>query len=131
VKELYGMGLFDPNNDVMALACLDAMDFEGKDKIRQTIQQNGVMIRQFQAAMQLIQQMAMIDPAVAQMAMQMGLIDPMMMDEMMAQQQSQRPPSQSGQSGTPEERAARSTGQGDNSLAAKARVRAATAAQPK
>lgn len=131
VKELYGMGLFDPNNDVMALACLDAMDFEGKDKIRQTIQQNGIMIRQFQAAMQLIQQMAMIDPAVAQMAMQMGLIDPMMMDEMMAAQSGQQAPSQNGQRGTPEERAARSTGQGDNSLAAKARVRAATAAQPK
>lgn len=132
VKELYGMGMFDPNNDVAALACIDAMDFEGKDKIKQTIQQNGVMIRQFQAAMQLIQQMAIIDPAIAQMAMQMGLIDPMMMDQMMAQQAGPKGGQQSrDSSGTPEERAARATTGGDNSQAAKARVRAASAAQPK
>jgi hypothetical protein len=128
VKELYGMGLFDPNNDVAALTCIDAMDFEGKDKLKQQIQNNGIMIRQFQAAMRMIQQLAMIDPAIAQMAMQQGLIAPEMMEAMQQPQQSQsRAPSGE----TPEEKAAEATRMGDNSQAAKARLKAATAAQPR
>lgn len=128
-KELYGMGLFDPERAIPALVCLDMMDFDGKDKIRQQIQDNAVMLQQFQAAMQLISQLAIADPMIGQMAMQAGLIAP---KQMMAQQQAaaQSQPGQP-QSSTPEERAARATAGGDNSQAAKARVRAATAAQPR
>lgn len=127
IKELYGMGLFAPENSVAALVCIDAMDFEGKDKIRQQIQENSIFLQQFQAAMGIIQQMAMIDPAVAQMAMQAGLIAP----EQMPQPQMQTPSQESNGGGTPEERAARHINGGDNSQAAKMRARVANAAAPR
>ena len=133
IKELYGMGLFAPENAVPALVCIDGMDFEGKEHIRQQIEQNSIFLQQFQSAMQFIQQVASIDPAIAQMAMQQGLIAPEMAMEMQATQEAnapggtQRPSSQ----GTPEERAARkTTAGGENSLAAKARLRAANATNP-
>lgn len=129
-KELYGMGLFEPERAIPALVCLDMMDFEGKDKIKQQIQENAVMLQQFQAAMQMIQQLAMVNPQIAAMAMQQGLIDPQQMQQAQAQQM-QAQPSEPQQNGTPEERAARSTGMGENSQAAKARVRAANAASPR
>ena len=128
VKELYGMGLFQPENAIPALVCIDALDFEGKDKIKQQIQQNATMLQQFQAAMQIIQQVAAVDPMVGQMAMQAGLIAPEQM-QAMAQQMGVPQPGQP-QEGTPEERAARATGAGNNSQAAKARMRAANAASP-
>ena len=128
-KELYGMGLFEPERAIPALVCLDMMDFEGKDKIKSQIQENAVMLQQFQAAMQIIQQAAMVDPMVGQMAMQAGLIAPEQM-QAMAQQQASAPSGQP-ESSTPEERAARATAGGDNSQAAKARVRAANAALPR
>lgn len=78
-KELYGMGLFQPEMAIPALVCIDMMDFEGKDKVKQQIQQNATMLQQFQAAMQIIQQAAVVDPMVGQMAMQAGLLDPAMM----------------------------------------------------
>ena len=84
------------------------------------------MLQQFQAAMQIIQQAAMVDPMIGQMAMQAGLMAPEQM-QAMAQQQAQAQPQQ----GTPEERAARATTGGDNSQATKARVRAANAALPR
>jgi anaerobic selenocysteine-containing dehydrogenase len=104
------------------------MDFEGKDKIKSQIQENAVMLQQFQAAMQIIQQAAMVDPMVGQMAMQAGLIAP---EQMQAMAQQASAPGGQPESSTPEERAARATAGGDNSQAAKARVRAANAALPR
>ena len=135
-KELYGMGLFEPERAIPALVCIDMMDFEGKDKIRQQIQDNATMLQQFQAAMQMISQLAMMNPQIAAMAMQAGLIDPeqmAMQQQAMAEQQAQsQPQGRPSGEGTPEERAARATtAGGDNSQAAKARVRAANAAQPR
>jgi hypothetical protein len=75
-KELYGMGLFAPENDIPALECLDMMDFEGKDKVMQQVQENGMRMRQMEAAMQFIQQISMMSPEIGQMAMQQGLVDP-------------------------------------------------------
>jgi len=120
-KELYGMGMFAPENSVPALTCLDMMDFEGKDKVVQQIQQNSLFMQQFQAAMQMIQQQAMVDPAFGMMAMQQGLVDP----EVMAQAQTQM---QGPQPGTPEQRASRVAT--DNSYADKIRQRSANAASP-
>lgn len=128
IKELYGMGLFQPENAIPALVTIDAMDFEGKDKIKQQIQENATMLQQFQAAMQMINQLAMMNPQIAQMAMQAGLIDPQQMQEQMAAQ-AQAQPGQPEQ-GTPEERAAKATSGGGNTQAAKARLRAANAASP-
>lgn len=118
-KELYGMGLFAPENSIPALACLDMMDFEGKDKVVQEIQQNSLFMQQFEAAMQMIQQQAMVDPAFGMMAMQQGLVDP---DAMMQAQSQMSGP----QPGTPEQRVS-STG---NSYADKIRERSANAANP-
>ena len=125
-KELYGMGLFEPERAIPALACIDMMDFEGKDKVKQQIQQNAIMLQQFQAAMQLIQNQAMVDPAFGQMAMQAGVIDPMAMAEMQASMQQSGPPQQPQSQGTPEDRA-NSTGM---SYADKIRKRSAEAASP-
>lgn len=127
-KELYGMGLFEPERAIPALVCLDMMDFDGKDKIRQQIQENATMLQQFQAAMQLIGQLAMADPMIGQLAMQAGLLAP---EQMAAMQQQAPQPGQPSGNGTPEERAARATTGGDNSQAAKARVRAANLTQPR
>lgn len=88
-KELYGMGLFEPERAIPALACIDMMDFEGKDKVKQEIQQNAVMLQQFQAAMQLITQLAMVNPQVAAMAMQAGLTSPEQMAAMQTDSQMQ------------------------------------------
>lgn len=120
-KELYGMGLFEPERAIPALVCIDMMDFEGKDKIKQQIQENATMIQQFQAAMQMINQLAMANPQIAAMAMQAGLIDPQQMQQAQLSQ-----PGEPQQNGTPEERAS-STG---NSYADKIRQRSADAASP-
>lgn len=134
-KELYGMGLFEPERAIPALVCLDMMDFDGKDKIKQQIQENATMLQQFQAAMQLITQLSMMDPQIAAMAMQAGLTSPEQMAAMETQQQmaQAQPQSSGGRSsqGTAEDRAARNIDKGDNSQAAKARLRAANLTQPR
>lgn len=127
-KELYGMGLFEPERAIPALVCLDMMDFEGKDKVRQQIQDNATMLQQFQAAMQMIQQLSMMSPQVAQMAMQAGLVDPQQMAQMQQEQAKQMQEQQQQSKGTPEERASRVAT--DNSYAAKIRKRSAEAASP-
>lgn len=42
-KECYQLGFFDPKNADAALAALEMMDFEGVEKVRQRVQQNGTM----------------------------------------------------------------------------------------
>lgn len=69
-KELYQMGLFAPDNATSALVCLDMMEFEGKEKIKQQIQQNDTFMQQFQQMQQLIIQLS------PEAAVQMGLVDP-------------------------------------------------------
>ena len=65
-KELYGAGIFAPQNADSALAVLDMMDFEGKDQVVQRVQQNGTM-------MQMIQQMAM---QIQQLQAMLGMQQP-------------------------------------------------------
>lgn len=59
-KELYGMGAFNPENADQAYACVDMMDFEGKDAVMQKIQQNGLMFQKIQQLEQSMMQMAML-----------------------------------------------------------------------
>jgi hypothetical protein len=125
IKELYGMGLFAPENSQAALVCIDGLEFEGKEKIRQQIEQNSIFLQQMNAAMGMIQNLSMMDPRIAQMAMQQGLLDPEMAAQMQ-QAQMQGP----AQEGTAEERAARAATGGDNSQAAKARAKAANLTIP-
>lgn len=96
-KELYGLGLFAPGNAQAALVCIDMMDFEGKDRVRMMIQNNDIMMQQYNQMAQLIVQ------AMPQVAAQMGLIAP----EEAMQRTGGMPPTDLIGKGTAEERAAR------------------------
>ena len=50
--EFYQVGFFDPMNAIPTLACLDMMEFKGKDKLALTIQQNAMMMQAQMAAQQ-------------------------------------------------------------------------------
>lgn len=75
---LYGMGFFAPNNGDASLACLEMMDFDGVEKIRERVQQNATLFMQVQQLTMVLMQVA---PDVAA---QMGL-----MPQMQAQAQQQ------------------------------------------
>ena len=45
-KECYQLGFFAPANADAALAALEMMDFEGIEKVRQRVRQNGTLARQ-------------------------------------------------------------------------------------
>ena len=59
-KECYQMGFFAPSNADAALAALDMMDFDGIEKVRQRVQENGTLYTQLQQAMQQLQQLTAI-----------------------------------------------------------------------
>lgn len=99
-KELYQMGLFAPDNATSALVCLDMMEFEGKEKIKQQIQQNDTFMQQFQQMQQLIIQLS------PEAAVQMGLVDPNQV--MMAQNANNGAPGVS-EEGSAKDRAAKKT----------------------
>lgn len=44
MQEFYGMGFFSPEKATEALACLDGMEFEGKDTLRRKIEKNGALL---------------------------------------------------------------------------------------
>ncbi|MBO6127560.1 MAG: hypothetical protein J6P79_01530 [Pseudobutyrivibrio sp.] len=75
---LYNMGFFAPNNGDASLACLEMMDFDGVEKIRERVQQNATLFMQVQQLTMVLMQVA---PDVAA---QMGL-----MPQMQAQAQQQ------------------------------------------
>jgi len=55
-KELYGLGFFNPANAQQSLIALEMMEFEGKDKVRQLVQQGQTLYTMVQ---QLTEQLAM------------------------------------------------------------------------
>lgn len=59
-KEFYGMGFFNPAMSDQALACMDMMDFEGKDMVMQRVAQNGTLYQMVQQLQQQMLQMAAI-----------------------------------------------------------------------
>lgn len=99
-KELYQMGLFAPDNATSALVCLDMMEFEGKEKIKQQIQQNDTFMQQFQQMQQLIIQLS------PEAAVQMGLVDP---NQVMMAQNANNGVLGVSDEGTAEDRAAKKT----------------------
>lgn len=121
-KELYSLGLFQPENAQAALVCINMMDFEGKDSIKQQIMQNSLFLQQFQQMQAAIMQFA---PMIPELAVAAGMLDPMAMAPAMGTGPN---PGAAGvsNSGTPEERAARKDT--DTTLTAKARQRAANTA---
>jgi hypothetical protein len=59
-KECYQLGFFNPANADAALAALDMMDFEGIEKVRDRVSQNGTLLQQLQQMQQQMTQMAQI-----------------------------------------------------------------------
>ncbi len=59
-KECYQLGFFNPDNANAALAALEMMDFEGIEKVRQWVQQNGTLAKQLQMARQQLAQTAQL-----------------------------------------------------------------------
>ena len=56
-KELYGMGFFDPNKAQESVIALEMMDFEGKDKVLEMVQQGQTLMALVQQQAMLIQQL--------------------------------------------------------------------------
>ena len=59
-KECYQLGFFDPANADAALAALEMMDFEGIEKVRQRVQQNGTLVQQLAQMQERLAQMAVV-----------------------------------------------------------------------
>lgn len=80
VLNFYGMGFFNPQMATSALACLEVLDIDNKDKLTETIKKNGLK-EQFAAQYlpALLQLAAGMDPelymAAMQAAMEAGLIE--------------------------------------------------------
>lgn len=55
--QFYDKGFFAPGNADASLACLDMMEFEGKEKIIMKIQNNGTLYQQLMALQQQVQQL--------------------------------------------------------------------------
>lgn len=58
--QFYNLGFFNPQLTDQALATIEMMDFEGKDKCKERIQQNGTMYDQLQQMQQTMGQMAQL-----------------------------------------------------------------------
>lgn len=116
-KELYQMGLFAPDNATSALVCLDMMEFEGKEKIKQQIQQNDTFMQQFQQMQQLIIQLS------PEAAVQMGLIDP---NQIMMAQNANNGARGVSEEGSAEDRAAKKTTNTDRLDRAREKARSAS-----
>lgn len=58
--QFYNQGFFNPQYCDQALACIDMMEFQGKQMVVERIQQNGGMFKQMAQLMQQMQQMAEI-----------------------------------------------------------------------
>lgn len=56
-KELYNLGLFNPANAETAMTCLDMMEFDGDEKIKQKVQQGQTLLNQLQQLQQQAQQL--------------------------------------------------------------------------
>lgn len=106
-KELYSMGLFNPEVAEPALVCLDMMDFEGKDEIKKKVQDNSILIGRVQQMAGAIQAFDAAYPqfGLAQVA---GLQSEMQMPQ---QNQQSRGNGDVNTEGTPEERASKTEGE--------------------
>lgn len=59
-KELYQLGVFQPANADQALALLEMMEFEGVDKVRDRVEQNGTLYEQVRQMQGIVQKMALV-----------------------------------------------------------------------
>jgi hypothetical protein len=69
--QFYNLQFFNPQNATQAVACLDMMDFDGKNDLIAKIQQNGTLLQQYQMLLQFALGMAQTyDPNMIPMLMQ-------------------------------------------------------------
>ena len=123
-KELYSMGLFNPDMAEPALVCLDMMDFEGKDEIKKKVQDNSILMGRVQQMVGAIQAFDAAYPqfGLAQVA---GL-----QSEMQTQMpQKNRVNGDVDTEGTPEERAAKTEGEATRVANARKKVAEQTLAR--
>lgn len=60
--QFYNLGFFNPEMTDQALACMDMMEFEGKNQVVEKVMQNGMMYQQIlQMQQQMLQMAQMID----------------------------------------------------------------------
>lgn len=59
-KELYSMGFFNPQNAEAALAAVDMMDFDGKQKTKDTIERGQTLMRQMEQMQMQMEKMTAI-----------------------------------------------------------------------
>lgn len=58
--QFYSAGFFAPGNADTALACLNMMDFDGKEKVIEMIETNGTLLEQVQMLQQQVMQLSQI-----------------------------------------------------------------------
>lgn len=126
-KELFGLGCFVPQNATQSLAMLEMMEFEGIEKVKDTIRKNDIKEQVFQQLIQLAMQMAQ---AVDQANMQQG-----MPSQMTAQVQQLLAPITGEQPAMPEGKAMSeeqlsNERRSDNSQANKQRLKTINATKP-
>lgn len=126
-KELYSMGLFNPDMAEPALVCLDMMDFEGKDEIKKKVQDNSILIGRVQ---QMVGAIQAFDAAYPQFGLaQVAGLQSEMQTQMPQQNQQSRGNGDVDTEGTPEERAAKTEGEATRVANARKKVAEQTLAR--
>lgn len=126
-KELYSMGLFNPDMAEPALVCLDMMDFEGKDEIKKKVQDNSILMGRIQ---QMVGAIQAFDAAYPQFGLaQVAGLQSEMQTQMPQQNQQSRGNGKVDTEGTPEERAAKTEGEATRVANARKKVAEQTLAR--
>ena len=126
-KELYSMGLFNPDMAEPALVCLDMMDFEGKDEIKKKVQDNSILIGRVQ---QMVGAIQAFDAAYPQFGLaQVAGLQSEMQTQMPQQNKQSRGNGDVDTEGTPEERAAKTEGEATRVANARKKVAEQTLAR--
>ncbi len=74
--QLYGAGVFNPNNTDQAIALLQTMDFKHKDEIIERVSRNGTMLQKYQQLQKVAFQLAQsVDPVLAEQLAQAILVE--------------------------------------------------------
>lgn len=126
-KELYSMGLFNPDMAEPALVCLDMMDFEGKDEIKKKVQDNSILMGKVQ---QMVGAIQAFDSAYPQFGLaQVAGLQSEMQTQMPQQNKQSRGNGDVNTEGTPEERAAKTEGEATRVANARKKVAEQTLAR--
>ncbi len=77
--QFYQLGFFNPQQATMTIACMKGMDFQGKNEIMKTIEQNGTILSMFMQLYQTAIGLAsrfepMLVPALQQIGVQAGVV---------------------------------------------------------